>query len=92
VKDRYDVCCFNCSRLFDATMAEWCNCVGRDNTLVCPFCQGCFCKAPPDYRERFWIDAPSSVFERKMLGSKRHITVRSNPAPDEVKRPLILLV
>jgi len=92
VKDRYDVCCFNCSRLFDATMAEWCNCVGRDNTLVCPFCHGCFCKAPPDYRERFWIDAPSSVFERKMLGSKRHITVRSNPAPDEVKRPLILLV
>ena len=90
--DRYDVSCFNCQRTFEATRAEWCSCVGRDNTLLCEHCGGCFCKAPAAYRERFWIDAPPSLFERKMIGSKRNLGARSNPSPDEVKRPLILLV
>ncbi|MFL6244506.1 MAG: response regulator [Thermoanaerobaculia bacterium] len=90
--DTYEVCCFNCQQTFDATRADWCSCVGRDNTLVCHHCGGCFCKAPAAYRERFWIDAPPSLFERKMIGSKRNLGARSNPAPAEVKRPLILLV
>ncbi|MDQ3281720.1 MAG: response regulator [Acidobacteriota bacterium] len=90
--DHYDVACFNCQLTFDATRAEWCSCVGRDNTLVCEHCHGCFCKAPAAYRERFWIDAPPSLFERKMIGSKRNLNSSSNPSPREVKRPLILLV
>jgi len=90
--DAYEVSCFNCSSLFDATHAEWCRCVGRDNTLVCPQCQGCFCRAPSAYRERFWMDAPSSLFERKMIGSRRAMAASPNPLPEEVKRPLILLV
>ena len=91
-QDTYEVCCFNCQQQFEATRAEWCSCVGRDNTLVCEHCNGCFCKAPAAYRERFWIDAPPSLFERKMIGSKRNITARFNPTPADVKRPLILLV
>ena len=38
------------------------------------------------------MDAPPSLFERKMLGSKRHHGDKANPVPGEVKRPLILLV
>ncbi len=38
------------------------------------------------------MDAPPSLFERKMLGSKRHHGERANPVPNDVKRPLILLV
>jgi CheY-like chemotaxis protein len=91
-RDSYEVCCFNCQQTFEATRAEWCSCVGRDNTLACEHCGGCFCKAPAAYRERFWIDAPPSLFERKMIGSKRNLGARSNPAPTDVKRPLILLV
>ena len=90
--DSYEVCCFNCQNNFDAAHAEWCRCVGRDNTLLCDHCGGCFCKAPAAYRERFWIDAPPSLFERKMIGSKRNVIARLNPAPADVKRPLILLV
>ncbi|MEA2489701.1 MAG: hypothetical protein QOH21_1493 [Acidobacteriota bacterium] len=90
--DLYAVACFNCNEHFDATRAEWCSCVGRDQTLACTQCGGCFCKAPAAYKERFWMDAPPSLFERKMIGSKRNLGARSNPAPDEVKRPLILLV
>ncbi|HEY0144281.1 MAG TPA: response regulator [Thermoanaerobaculia bacterium] len=90
--DSYAVACVNCSHSFDATRAEWCSCVGRDQTLACTECGGCFCKAPASYKERFWMDAPPSLFERKMIGSKRNLGARSNPAPVEVKRPLILLV
>ena len=90
--DAYEVCCFNCEQNFDATHAEWCRCVGRDNTVVCTHCGGCFCKAPAPYKERFWIDAPPSLFERKMIGSKRAISTRANPPVTDVKRPLILLV
>lgn len=90
--DGYPVCCFNCQENFDATRAEWCRCVGRDNTLVCEHCGGCFCKAPAPYKERFWIDAPPSLFERKMIGSKRALSARANPPANDVKRPLILLV
>ena len=90
--DAYDVCCASCEELFDATQAEWCRCVGRDNTLVCTHCGGCFCKAPAAYKERFWSDAPPSLFERKMIGSKRSLGARANPPAADVKRPLILLV
>jgi len=90
--DAYEVCCFNCQNTFDATHGEWCTCVGRDQTVVCSHCGGCFCKSPAAYKERFWMDAPPSLFERKMLGSKRHHGDKANPVPTEVKRPLILLV
>jgi CheY-like chemotaxis protein len=90
--DSYEVCCFNCAELFDATHAEWCTCLGRDQTLLCPHCHQCFCKAPSVYKERFWMDAPSSLFERKMIGSKRSVGARLSPAAHELKRPLILLV
>ena len=90
--DAYDVCCFNCQNTFNATRADWCTCVGRDQTVVCSHCGGCFCKSPAAYKERFWMDAPPSLFERKMLGSKRHHGDKANPIPGEVKRPLILLV
>jgi CheY-like chemotaxis protein len=90
--DSYEVCCFTCNQLFDAVHAEWCTCLGRDQTLVCGHCGNCFCRAPSIYKERFWIDAPSSLFERKMIGSKRSVSMHGNPDPAELRRPLILLV
>jgi DNA-binding response OmpR family regulator len=91
-RDSYEICCHHCNQMFDAVHAEWCTCLGRDQTLVCTHCGSCFCKAPSVYKERFWIDAPPSLFERKMLGSKRNTGGRGNPTTAEVRRPLILLV
>ena len=88
----YDICCFTCGKIFDAAQAEWCTCLGHDQTLVCPHCNTCFCKSPAAYKERFWMDAPSMLFERKMIGSKRNVSGKANPSSMEVKRPLILLV
>jgi CheY-like chemotaxis protein len=88
----YDVCCFTCNQMFDAARAEWCTCSDRDQTLVCARCGNCFCRAPAIYKERFWIDAPSSLFERKMIGSKRNVSLEGNPTPADLRRPLVLLV
>jgi CheY-like chemotaxis protein len=90
--ERYPLCCFTCGKIFDAAEADWCTCLGRDQTLVCPYCNNCFCKAPAPWNGRFWVDAPSSLFERKIVGSKRNGVVLLNPSAAEVKRPLILLV
>ena len=89
---KYEVCCFSCAELFDAAHAEWCSCVGHDQTLVCSECGNCFCKAPSLYKERFWTDAPPILFERKTLAFRRSPSSRENLSPDQVKRPLILLV
>lgn len=88
----YEICCFTCNAMFDAASAAWCTDAGSDGTLVCPHCNHCFCKAPPAYRERFWIDAPPSLLERKLIGSTRTVAAKSNPQPADVKRPSILLV
>ena len=87
----YEVCCFTCGKMFDAMQAKWCNDTGRDQTLLCPHCDTCFCKAPAAYKEKFWQDAPPALFERKTIHLKRNGT-QTNPSPMEVTRPLILLV
>jgi CheY-like chemotaxis protein len=90
--EQYEVRCAACQMTFEATSAAWCTCVAADHTLVCPGCKSCFCKASTAYRERFWGDAPPSLFERRMIGSNRNFPMGSNPQPAEVKRPLVLLV
>jgi CheY-like chemotaxis protein len=90
--EQYEVRCAACQTTFEATSAAWCTCVGADHTLVCPGCKSCFCKASTAYRERFWGDAPASLFERRMIGSNRNFPMGINPQPAEVKRPLVLLV
>ena len=86
----YKVPCATCGETFDAAKAEWCADLGRDRTLVCERCGNCFCGAPAPYRQRFWMEAPPVLFERKMIGVDRER--RMNPVPSEATRPLLLLV
>ncbi|MGK2857828.1 MAG: response regulator transcription factor [Thermoanaerobaculia bacterium] len=43
--------CFRCSRSFDTAGSEWCDCVQRMRSLVCPRCGHCSCDAPPEWKE-----------------------------------------
>ena len=43
--------CFRCSRSFDTFGSEWCDCVQRMRSLVCPRCGHCSCDAPPEWKE-----------------------------------------
>ncbi|HEV7425839.1 MAG TPA: response regulator [Thermoanaerobaculia bacterium] len=90
---RYDVICANCRVVFDAADADWCSCLTRDRTVVCTNCLTCFCKAAPAYKEIFWSGAPPQLLDRKAAELRRQsLTMAANPAPSDVRRPLVMLV
>ena len=89
--DSHLVTCHTCRAEFDAREAGWCSCLHKERTLVCPHCLNCFCQAPFAYKKKFWAEAPQSLWDRKL---KEHGQARlfENPPPEEVRRPLVLLV
>lgn len=92
-EDAYNITCYNCRVSFDALDADWCSCLTRERTVVCTNCLTCFCKATPAYKETFWLDAPTRLFERKTAELRRQwLGVAGNLPPNEVKRPLVMLV
>src|SRR5262245_25018605 len=91
-KEKYEITCYSCKGRFDTLEAVWCNCLVSERTLVCPSCMRCFCKAPWAYKERFWASAPQLLWDRKIEEHSYNATPRSNPEPDHVIRPLIMVV
>ncbi len=87
----YDVKCWKCSELFDALEAEWCACLNQERTLVCPHCKSCFCNASFGYKKQFWAGAPQTQWDRKSSEHQK-ADAFENPAPEAVRRPLVLLV
>jgi CheY-like chemotaxis protein len=92
VDERYQVDCHNCKAKFDAMEAAWCECLTTEPSFVCPGCSKCFCKAPPLYKQKFWADAPKSVWGRKWGRHRAEFAPKPNPEPADVKRPLVLVV
>lgn len=84
--------CHACKGTFDALTAEFCSCLACERTLVCPGCGSCSCAAPADFKRRFWTGAPRQLWDRKLAEHRRAAEPPANPAPEEVVRPLVLLV
>jgi CheY-like chemotaxis protein len=90
---KYDVICANCRVVFDAAEADWCSCLTRDRTVVCTNCLTCFCNVAPAYKEIFWSGAPPQLLDRKAAELRRQsLTMATNAAPADVRRPLVMLV
>ena len=87
----YTVRCWNCSEPYDALAAPWCDCLYKDRTLRCPDCARCFCAAPTSVKQTFWIDAPPAMWERKRSEARAKFTF-TNPPPESLSRPLVLVV
>lgn len=91
--DEYEVPCFTCRVHFNAVEADWCSCLAKERTFVCTNCLSCFCKAPPAFKEKFWVEAPPLLFERKTSEARRQQGGLPPNAPSaEVARPLVLTV
>jgi len=90
--ESYVVSCHKCQTPFDAGQASWCSCLVTERTFVCPSCGTCFCKAPIGYRQKFWSGAPKSVWDRKLEERREEFVPPTNPAPESVSRPMVLLV
>jgi CheY-like chemotaxis protein len=89
---KFKVDCQNCGGKYDAMKASWCNCLSKDRTLRCPHCDECFCKAPVADRNRFWATAPPELKERRKEHDKEKPAPFENLPPDEIRRPMVLLV
>lgn len=90
--ESYAVACYACRSDFDGLEAAWCSCITTERSLVCPSCLSCFCKAPPQYKQLFWRNAPRALWDRKLEEHKQAFELPPNPEPAEVTRPLVLLV
>lgn len=60
----YAVDCPRCNKRFDALQAEWCGCVGKPITVICPLCGSCFCQSD-SLRTAFWKNAPPELRARR---------------------------
>lgn len=87
----YEISCINCKAIFDSMEAVWCGCLSLEQTLICPSCLHCFCKAPKSYLDAFWDDAPQEIWDKK-IEQEKSLLLPKNPDPDSVIRPVILIV
>jgi len=83
----YELTCFVCQKSFNAYEAEWCECLVRERSLLCPNCGRCSCKAPATYRHKLWINAPADL-----MSARRREATPGDEAVPEHTRPLILVV
>jgi CheY-like chemotaxis protein len=89
----YTVACATCHAPFDALAALWCTCLVTERTLACPHCGHCFCRAPLEYKNYFWQDAPRAIWANKWVSPDERD--QSDASPDDgsgMPRPLILVV
>jgi Response regulator containing a CheY-like receiver domain and a GGDEF domain len=90
--ETYVISCYNCQASFDALASSWCSCLVTKRTVVCSSCLTCFCKAPIAYRQKFWELAPQSMWNRMIAEGATAFELPPNPPPDELPRPLVLVV
>lgn len=86
----YEASCHHCLNRFEAFEAPWCSCLVSERSLLCPFCGKCFCKATPEYKQRFWGRAPRELKEHKRFEHTEPFEGARAATP--LKRPLVLLV
>src|SRR5579862_1014729 len=90
--ETYSVNCVHCAQTFDALEAEWCSCLTTERTLACPHCGKCFCRGPAAYKRTFWSAAPKALWDRKFEEHNRGFEKPPPENPDDLKRPLVLIV
>ena len=88
----FEVRCRSCAASYDAMTAPFCHCVATERSLVCPSCFKCSCDAPRDYKRKLWTGAPRALWDRKLAEHQVREAEPPNPAPEDVRRPLVLLV
>lgn len=90
--EKYIVYCHNCNTAFDALNSSWCDCLTTEPSIICTYCLTCSCKANPAYKKKFWENAPTALWDKKWIRHRTAFKLPPNPPPEEVSRPLILLV
>ena len=88
----YLIDCHRCGQQYDSAHAAWCRCLVKERSFVCPHCGECFCRAVSDFKLKFWTSAPPFLWERKLKSARLQSEPFKNPALDEARRPLVMVV
>ena len=81
--------CGSCGNDLETARAEWCHCVAKRVSVICPHCSQCVCKWPAAARCGFWLDAPAWLLQRGTAEQERRLAAR---AADAVEAVDILIV
>lgn len=85
----YNVTCPNCGAMYDAMSASECHCLQPVRSFECPTCSKCFCEAGKPFIDRFWNEAPRSLWDRRRVKEGRPVAEVNDP-PETIARPVVL--
>ena len=88
----YLISCFHCHTRLNALDADWCLCLTSDQTIVCPQCGKCLCKAPLEFGQSVWERAPQAFWDRKRKYDAQHSETPVNPPALVTAQPHVLVV
>jgi CheY-like chemotaxis protein len=80
--------CSRCTKTFDGMTAEWCRCVTRMVSPVCPACHFCMCKEPPFAVSAFWRSVGPELRARR----EAEVARRAASAARGAGRATVLIV
>lgn len=98
ITHQFEIGCFHCDVRYDVFKTEWCSCIGRQPSAVCPSCLRCFCSAPQAYQTAFWKYAPPLIVRRRLdqlrKDGERTLAIAPPPAAQAANStaPLVLVV
>jgi CheY-like chemotaxis protein len=77
VSQEHRLACGVCRRSYDAMTAEWCRCVAKAPSPVCPSCGSCVCKQGRNAARDFWLAAPDALLRARDAEKQRRKNVAS---------------
>jgi CheY-like chemotaxis protein len=88
--DPLTIKCRACGARYEPFVAAWCGCIGSSQTLECPQCGRCYCRAPAEW-DRLWTNIPPDrrPRRRRIAGFEE---IRPNPPGPKGGRHRILVV
>ncbi len=57
--------CPSCKAPIEVSSAQWCQCLSKNLSVVCPSCHSCFCKLSPGTRGAEWNVALREMLDRQ---------------------------
>jgi CheY-like chemotaxis protein len=91
--------CWKCHATIELLDAAWCFCVTADQTIICPNCMTCACRASNEVRKAFWRNAPSTLWTKRIQRTRldrqrpKPVETRPEPAPAPVQegKPVVVI-
>src|SRR5438067_4580078 len=82
--------CPNCKASIAVSSAEWCQCLSKSLSVICPSCHSCFCKLSTSARGGDWNAALREMVERQTEEKFRRALLGS--MSNSIKLETVLIV